>query len=32
MYLWLEGKKVQAWRKSECQVSVNSKGILFTYL
>jgi hypothetical protein len=32
MYLRLEGKKIQAWRKSECQVRVNSTGILFTYL
>jgi hypothetical protein len=32
VYLRLEGRKVQVWRKSECQVSVNSTGILFTYL
>jgi hypothetical protein len=27
-----EDKKVQMWRKSECQVSMNSTGVLFTYL
>jgi hypothetical protein len=27
-----EDKKIQAWRKSECQIRVNSAGILFTYL
>jgi hypothetical protein len=32
MYLRLEGEKVQMWHKSECQVSVNSTGILFIYL
>jgi hypothetical protein len=32
MYLRLEGKKILAWRKSECQVSMNSTGKLFTYL
>jgi hypothetical protein len=26
-----EDKKVQVWHKSECQVPVNSTGVLFTY-
>jgi hypothetical protein len=28
---WKE-MKVQVWRKSQCQISVNSTGVLFTYL